>query len=244
MKNLFLILLSLLSLSSAFAQETTDEAQLQPFVLNEEVTIKSGDTKIIPLPRYTYIDRMIFDVKTSLFCDDSSFVVSLDGYASQTVSVAGKLDGYRSKIVVANVNARNVEIFNNSNCKIKIKGLQVLPRRWMTGSTGPRGTYAPISQAGGQVSFLLEAILFLDPLVNDADRVQYISQAKKVLGKALAVLNSSPETSQASLAAIKEVLRFMDQAEPFFDRLSSIEATFDTVQEIQSVKTSLERMTR
>ena len=247
MKTLILSLALLLSLG-AFAQDenlvdgVVGEA-LPAIQIPDEVTIKSGDTKIIPLARFFYLDRLTLEVKNSLLCGQDSVRISFDGYHSQSLAVEGGTSGWRTKIVVVGANARNIEIYNNSGCKIKIKNITVLPRRF--GSRPGHGpAYYPTTEAAAQVSFLMESILYLDQLVGDADRTQYLSPAKKVIGKALAVLNTSPETSQAALRSIQDVVAYLKSAEPFLDRLATIETTFEISNEIQSVKVSLERMIR
>jgi hypothetical protein len=235
---LFAVIISFL----ASAQVETDEIKLTPIKMPEEFTIKSGDTKILPLPRFTFIDRLTLEVKTSAFCSDDQFRISFDGESNQTVHVAG-FSSWRTKIITATARARNIEIHNSSNCKMKIRQINILPRRFgQPGQNGP--VYHPTSDAAAHVSFLLESMLYLDSLMGDADRIQYISPSKKVLGKALAVLNTSPETSQASLKAIQEVIAHLKSIAPFIERLQTIESTFELAQEIQSTQVTLERMTR
>lgn len=249
MKNLFLTTVVLFSLN-VFAQENIDEStqveNLAPINLPEEVTVKSGDTKIIPLPRYTFIDRVSLEVKNALLCGEDSVRISFDGYNSQSLKVEGGMDGYRTKILVVNAHARNIEVYNNSGCKVKIKAIQVLPRRFHVnrGGHGHGHGYNHRTEAASQVSFLLESFLYLDSLVGDADRTAYLSPGKKALGKALSVLNTAPETSQASLAAIKEVISFLNASQPFIEKLATIETTFEISTEIQAVKATLERMIR
>jgi hypothetical protein len=250
MKTLLLSFALLLSLG-AFAQEenvaavndgTVGEA-LPAINMPEEVTIKSGDTKIIPLAHFFYLDRLTLEVKNNLLCGKDSVRISFDGYNSQNLAVEGGTSGWRTKIVVVNANARNIEIYNSSNCKIKVKDITILPRRYGT-RPGHGPAYYPATEAAAQVSYLMETFLYLDQLIGDADRVAVLSPAKKIIGKAMATLNTSPETSQAALKAIQDVVAFLKANEAFIDRLSSTEATFDIANEIQSVKVSLERMIR
>lgn len=256
MKNFILTLMTTLILPMTFAHAEIDPGlvDIRPIVIKQEFTVKDGDTKIIRLPRYAFLDRVSMEVNTGLFCGKNHFSVSFEGYAHQNVDIKGGLTGYRNKIISANVWARTLEIHNTSGCKIKVRKIEVLPRRWYQGRTQGRGNgqthgqtrpvVVPVSEAGAQVSFLLENILYIDNLVDDSDRVQFITPSKRVFGKALAVLNSAPETSQASLQAIKAVLEQLYAIRPLLDRLSSIEATFEVAQEIHSVETCLERMVR
>lgn len=229
---------------SAYAQDENIVGDALPTInFPDEVSIKSGDTKIIPLSRFLFLDRITLEVKNGLFCGKDAVRISFDGFNSQNLVLEDSFSGWRNKIVVVGGNARNIEIYNNSNCKMKIRNITILPRRF--GSRQGHGpVYYPSTEAAAQVSFLLESILFLDQLVGDADRVQYLSPAKKVIGKAMAVLNTSPETSQAALKSIQEVVTFLKSAEPFLEKLSTIETTFEIGNEIQSVKVSLERMIR
>lgn len=257
MKNLFLIALCSLFMTSAFAEapatQEVGEAQLSPILMPEEFTVKSGDTKIIPLPHFMFIDRMTFEVKTSLFCKKDSFRVAFDGYSAQSVWLDGGLKGFRNKIVMAQVSTRTLEFTNTTECQIKVKNMQVLPRRFNArpgncasplpcGGNGP--VYMPASEAGAQVSYLIETFQYLGDLATDADRIQFITPMKRTAGKALAVLNSAPETSQAALRAIQEVIRELKRAQPFIEKLATVEATFEIAQEIQSVEAALERMVR
>jgi hypothetical protein len=248
MKTLLLSFALLLSLG-AFAQEDAPAKDgvvgeaLPAITMPEEVTIKSGDTKIIPLARYFYLDRLTLEIKNSFLCGKDSVRISFDGYQSQNLTVEGGSSGWRTKIVVVNGNARNIEIYNSSSCKVKIKEITILPRRYGA-RQGHGPVYFPVTEAASQVSFLMESFLYLDQLVGDADRVAYLSPAKKVIGKAMATLNTTPETSQAALKAIQDVVAFLKTAEPFTDRLTSTEATFEIANEIQSVKIALERMIR
>ncbi len=240
MKLLFLFFtLTLTSLT--WAQE--EEANLTPIRLPEEFTVKCGDTSIIPLPRLAFIDRMTLEVKTSTFCSEDQFSISFDGLAHQNVMVSGGIKGWRTKIITVSARAHNIEIYNTTNCKLKIREIHVLPRRM---NQGPQHepVYFPMSDAAAHVSFLLESMLYLDSLVGDEDRLNYISPSKKVLGKALAVLNSAPGTSQASLKAMQEVIVHLQSLTPFIERLQTIETTFELAQEIQSTKVILERMIR
>lgn len=203
MKSLSLIF-SLLFTFSVFAQVET-EIVLAPIKIAETYKIASGDTKIIPLPRFTFIDRVTLEVKNGFFCGKSSAQISFDGYGLQNIQIQGGLKGFRSKIITAGNNARNIEITNNSNCSIKVKAINILPRRWGTSRGGNGPVYVPASEAAAHVSFLLETLLYVETLVGDADRTQYITPMKKSIARALAVLQTAPETSQASLKAIQEV---------------------------------------
>lgn len=238
MKTLFLLLILI---STAFAQDPKhEESTLPPIRLMEEVKVKSGDTAILSLPRYTFIDRITLEIKTSLLCGDDSVRFSFDGHQSQSVMVNNGLKGWRTKIITVMANARNIELYNTSNCTIRVKNIIVLPRRININQGYP----VPKSEAASYVSFLMETMLYLDSLVADADRVAYITPSKKVFGRALAVLNNAPETGAASLNAIKDVLEFLNSAAPFIERLQTIENTFEIAQEIQSSKVALERMIR
>lgn len=240
MKKLFVLFMLILS-SISFAQE--DEVNLNPIRLPEEFTVKCGDSSIIPLPRLAFIDRMTLEVKTSPFCGEDQFRISFDGQAHQNVQVSGGMKGWRTKIITVSARARNIEIYNSSNCKLKVRQIHVLPRRMNQGPHhGP--VYFPMSDAAAHVSFLLESMLYLDSLVGDADRINYISPSKKVLGKALSVLNTAPETSQASLRVIQDVIVHLQNIAPFIERLQTIETTFELAQEIQLTQVTLERMTR
>ena len=243
MKKLFVLFMIILS-SVSIAQVDTEEVNLTPIKLPEEFTVKCGDTNIIPLPRFAFIDRMTMEVKTSPFCGDDQFRISFDGQAHQTVQVAGGLKGWRTKIITVSARARNIEIYNSGNCKLKIRQINVLPRRFNQGGNSHGPVYYPASDAAAHVSFLLESMLYLDSLMGDADRIQYISPSKKVLGKALSVLNTAPETSQAALKAIQDVIVHLQNIAPFIERLQTIETTFELAQEIQSTQVTLERMTR
>lgn len=226
---------------SAFAQDPKhEEPTLPPIRLMEEVKVKSGDTGIIALPRYTFIDRMTLEIKTALLCGDDTIRFSFDGNQSQNVLVNNGFKGWRTKIITVMANARNIEIYNSSSCSIRIKNIIVLPRRININ----QGHTLPRSEAASYVSFLMETMLYLDSLVGDADRVTYISPSKKVFGQALTILNNAPETSTSSLNAIKEVIEFLNSATPFIEKLQTIESTFGIAQEIQSTKFALERMTR
>ncbi len=239
--NIFLLALSF----NVFAQNEVQGEQLIPIKMNEEYTIKRGDLKIITLPRYTFIDRIAFEVKNSTFCSEDSIRISFDGLASQNVQVNGGISGYRSRIVTALTNSKTVEIFNGTDCKIKVKNIEVLPRRIQAGTRYPHsGPVIYASEASAQVSFLLDGLMFLDSLVNDYDRVNHLSPGKKIVGQALAVLNNAPETSQASIKAITTVIQFLESKQGFLERLATIESTFQISQDIQSVKVSLERMIR
>jgi hypothetical protein len=240
MKKIFLLILFILS-SKSFAQVDADEVNLTPIRIPEEFVIRSGDTKIIPLPRLAFIDRMTLEVRTSAFCGEDQFRISFDGQASQNVQLPTGMQGWRTKIVHVSARARNLEIYNSANCKIKIRQMHILPRRFNQGH-GP--VYYPASDAAAHVSFLLETMLYLESLVGDMDRVTYISSSKKVFGKALSVLNTSPETSQASLKAIQEVIQHLRSITPFIEKLQTIESTFELAQEIQSTQVILERMVR
>lgn len=250
-KNIFAIL-TLLFTVVAFAQEHEPikeiEENITPIVMPETYQVKSGDTRIIPLPRYTFIDRLTFEVKTSLFCGSGNFKMSFDGYSMRTVDFASGFNGYKTKIITADARTRTLEIYNTSNCSIYVKGITILPRRWQSGQGhhpvpgGHHGGY--FSEASAQVSFLFETLIYLNDLVSDHDRVTYLSPGKKVIGRALAVLNNTPETSQASLTAIKEVLDYLKMIRPLVDHLSTIETTFEVAQEIQSTEAALERMIR
>lgn len=242
MKALYFVL-SLLFTVSAFAQ-VEGEILLAPIKISEKIEIASGDTKIIPLPRYTFIDRVTLEVKNGFFCGKSSAQISFDGFSLQNVAVQGGLKGFRNKIITVGNNARNIEITNNSNCKIKVRNINVLPRRFGTGRGTNGPVYVPASEAASHVSFLLETLLYVETLVGDADRTQYISPMKKTLGKALAVLQTAPETSQASLKAIQDVIASLNASEKFIEKLQTIESTFEVAKEIETAKVVLERMTR
>ncbi len=240
MKTL-LLTFSLFFAANSFAQE---EILLQPIKINETIAIASGDTKIIPLPRFTFIDRVNLEVKNGFFCGKSSIQISFDGYSLQNLGIQGGLKGFRNKIINVGNNARNIEITNNSNCKIKVRAINVLPRRFGQNHGGNGPIYVPRSEAASHVSFLLESFLYVETLVGDADRTQYISPLKKSLGKALAVLQTAPETSQAALKAIQDVLSTLKQSEIFIEKLQTIESTFEAAKEIETAKVILERMTR
>lgn len=243
MKALYVIFALMIS-AVAYAQATNDIV-LAPIKLPETITIASGDTKIIPLPRYTFIDRVTLEIKNGFLCGKASAQISFDGYGVQNIPVqSGWFKAFRNKIVTVGNNARNIEITNNSRCKIKVRQINVLPRRWNSSYGGHGPVYFPASEAASQVSFLLETFIYVESLVGDADRIQYISPMKKALGKALAVLQTAPETSQASLKAIQEVIKTLQASEKFVEKLQSIESTFEIAKEIETVQVVLERMTR
>jgi|GEM_PF-3299506 len=272
MKNLLLGFMTSFLMTSAFAQaigpETVvvlptdvviDRAEPAPtrLFLPDTYKIKPGDTKIISLGRYTYIDRVSLEAKLCLFCGKESFRISFDGFSQGPVQAEGGLMGYRTKIVSADVGTRTIEITNTSRCELKIRSIEVLPRRWAAGRTGHdnyghgqpgshrRGpVFSHVSEPAAQVSFLVESYMMLDQLVGDQDRMDFVSPGKKIVGRAEAILNSTPETSQASVKAIQSVLKELERARSFFDRLAGSEANFELIQEIQSVEASLERMVR
>src|SRR5687767_7072548 len=108
MKNFIMTIMTALLLPVAFAGTDTDqkEVDLTPIYIREEISIKAGDTRIIPLPRYAYIDRMSLEVKTGFLCGKDSFRVSFDGYSARSVTVKGGFTGYRNKILSVDARAR------------------------------------------------------------------------------------------------------------------------------------------
>lgn len=248
MKKTILTLITALFIPLAFGQELPpEELDLRPIMIPTVQKVKAGDTHVIPLPRMAYIDRLSLEADTSAFCKKSSFLLSFDGHETKRVEVDGGLRGYRTKIIRVDARTRTLEVFNSTGCKLKIRNIQILPRRWSEHHRqipGHGPVYHPVSDAGAQVSFLLETFMYLEGLVGDADRAQFITPTKKAVGKALAILNTTPETSQASLLAIKDVLFQLQAARPFVERLATIEATFEASQEIQSVEAALIRMIR
>lgn len=254
MKNIFLTLVSIFLINIAWSQienlpngspNGSDEEfrPLPTIEIKQDYTIKSGDTVIIPLPRFTYVDRIMLDVRNNFFCKSSKFRMSFDGSNLQSVEVSGGAKGFRSKILTVNNSARNIEIYNETDCKIVVKNITVLPRRINAGYSSGAANISD-SESVAHVSFLLETMRYLEELVSDQDKVEHISPAKKALGKALSALNTLPATAQASRTVILEVLTQFTKSQSFIERLLSINATYDIAQEIQSTLFILERMIR
>lgn len=225
----------------AFAQQ--EEVNLNPIHFPDEVKIRKQDLTLISLPRIAFIDRIIMEIKISPLCGHGSFDVTFDSMSKKTLHLPGNVLGWRKKIINVSERARSIEIYNNLNCKLKIRNIQVLPRRY-TFNNGGKPVYEANTDSAAHVNFILENLVFIESLVGDQDRIKYLTPTKKVLGNALSVINTSPETSQSARFAIEKVITQLNEIHPFIEKLQSIESTFDIAREILSAKQTLEKMIR
>jgi len=221
------------------AIEGVDYVLLPPIQVNDQFSVRRGDTELITIPRVSFIDRISLNIKRNVLCGQGTVQVSFDGMNSRIVSLAGGTRGFRKHILTVGRNIRSIEVKNLSGCKIHVAGIQILPRRWLTGGFN---RVTPMSEAGSLVNTLLESSIHLNNLVSDNYRVEYLNGARSVFAKSLAILNANPDTSRSSSLAIQNVINELERIQPLIDMLASVENTFEIANELQNIKYMLQRM--
>lgn len=182
----------------------------------------------------------------AFLCRHTSLRISFDGTRAKSVEISKESADETTHILDVQAIVSTIEVQNYGPCSITIKKITALPRRLFEPRQVGCG-YSPCSSAGqaqSMVSYLLEMFRALDRLVADQDRIEVISEGKKVFGRAQAVLASNPETSTKAREAIEGTLEFLQDNQDFIQELQTIEVTFHLATQIQQIKEMLERMVK